>query len=154
MKQTRAQRADELHKRVINGPSFDLTFAGLDIPGLDLTPAQRKGLEAYIRQSYRTWSSTWVEPALADLLPEVNDIPTSVFGKRRWDTVAGQKGRDVQILDVDGTGRYMVRRPYPGSLDFAAYLNGNIMSHAMRGSMRDVKAAVERGLGDAQEEAQ
>lgn len=62
-----------------------------------------------------------------------------------WDHPPHQP--EVDIVDVDGIGRYMVRRVLPRSRTFAVYLDGNRTSYS--GTREQCHASVERIIANA-----
>lgn len=66
MKQTRASRAKELLETASRGPAFD--------------EGNREAFTAY-----RIWSSTWLMPELARLIPELKNAKLPPIGTRQLD---------------------------------------------------------------------
>lgn len=67
---TRKSLADELQRRLTNGPSFDMTFLFPDTD-IQLTEEQQAKLEAHLVERYKNWSQAWVLSPLKRLVKEL-----------------------------------------------------------------------------------
>lgn len=67
---TRKSLADELHRRLAKGPSYDMTFLQNDT-GIVLTQEQQAALEAHLAHRYKLWSRAWVLSPLVRLIKEL-----------------------------------------------------------------------------------
>lgn len=69
---TKKQKAEQLFKRLEHGPHYNFkTFGNLDMPdGHWLTEEQLKYVEEYFVKHTRIWLSSWITPAVKELLPK------------------------------------------------------------------------------------